>query len=53
MNKRVSWGEAMIRNTEYLSWGKKKYKKKFLHPDQVDTHRAILGKEKRPARFRV
>lgn len=53
MKKKISWNEAMIRNTEYLSWGRKTYGKRFEMPYEIDDLRATMGKKKRPKRFQV
>jgi hypothetical protein len=53
MVKHKSFPEAMITNTEYLAWGKSKYKKRFEMPGDLDRHRKKLGHKDRPVKYRV
>lgn len=48
-----TWGEAMLKNSEYLAWGKKKYKKNFVIPYDIDEYRKKKGLKSRPRKFKV
>lgn len=51
MVKKVSWMEAQILNSKFLSTTNKKYGKKFIVPAQAEKFREKRGLRARPLKF--
>jgi hypothetical protein len=51
--KLTSWANAMIRNSEFLIWGKKQYGVHFDLPQELEEYRKKLGLTPRPKRFKI
>ncbi len=51
--KLTSWGNAMMKNSEFLVFGKKQHGVHFDLPHELEEYRKKLGLDPRPKKFRI
>jgi len=45
--------EYLMNEVDYVRWGRRKYNRKFLTPDELDNFRKKIGFPIRPSRFEL